>query len=172
MISTQGRRTVTESSAAESITNVFVYASGLNIRPACPVSPNTGRNETAMISSEKKMAGVTSRAASASSFARSASLRSFGACSNFLCAASTMTISASTVAPTAMAIPPSDMIVAGIPRNQGMKAITTASGRERIGTARSAVQQEQDDHEATTIISSVNAVFSVSMERSIRSLRL
>ena len=51
---------VIESSAAESITNVFVYASGLKSRPAWPVRPNTGRNETAMISSEKKIAGVTS----------------------------------------------------------------------------------------------------------------
>jgi hypothetical protein len=33
------------------------------------VSPNTGRNDTAMISSEKKIAGVTSRAASPSSAA-------------------------------------------------------------------------------------------------------
>ena len=66
-----------------------------------------------MMSSEKKIAGVTSRAASASSFCRASSLRSGGAFSSFLWAASTITISASTVAPIAMAIPPSDMIVAG-----------------------------------------------------------
>jgi hypothetical protein len=42
------------------------------------VSPNTGRNDTAMMRSEKKIAGVTSRAASARSFSRSSSGRSLG----------------------------------------------------------------------------------------------
>ena len=58
---------VMDSTAAASITNVLVYARGLNSLPAWPVRPNTGKNATAIISSEKKIAGVTSRAASASS---------------------------------------------------------------------------------------------------------
>ena len=39
--------------------SVFVQASGRNIRPSCASSKNTGRNETTMITSEKKMAGPT-----------------------------------------------------------------------------------------------------------------
>src|SRR5882762_3183664 len=39
--------------------NVFVHASGRNIRPSCASSKKTGRNETTMIKSEKKMAGPT-----------------------------------------------------------------------------------------------------------------
>src|SRR6266568_5856095 len=39
--------------------NVFVQASGRNIRPSCASSKKTGRKETTMIKSEKKMAGPT-----------------------------------------------------------------------------------------------------------------
>src|SRR5712692_4495414 len=39
--------------------NVFVHASGRNILPSCASSKKTGRNETTMISSEKKIAGPT-----------------------------------------------------------------------------------------------------------------
>src|SRR5207245_2969846 len=39
--------------------NVFVQASGRNIRPSWASSKKTGRNETTMIKSEKKMAGPT-----------------------------------------------------------------------------------------------------------------
>jgi len=39
--------------------NVFVHASGRNILPSCASSKKTGRNETTMIKSEKKMAGPT-----------------------------------------------------------------------------------------------------------------
>jgi hypothetical protein len=73
-----------ERSAAESITHVLVKASGMKRRPACPVSPKTGRNDTAMMRSEKKIAGVTSAAASARSFCRASGERSFGACSRRL----------------------------------------------------------------------------------------
>src|SRR5256885_11968823 len=38
--------------------NVFVQASGRNILPSCASSKKTGRNETRIIKSEKKMAGV------------------------------------------------------------------------------------------------------------------
>src|SRR6266403_4002190 len=39
--------------------NVFVQASGLDILPSCASSKKTGRNDTTMISSEKKIAGPT-----------------------------------------------------------------------------------------------------------------
>src|SRR6266849_10841413 len=39
--------------------NVFVQASGRNILPSCASSKKTGRNETTMIKSEKKIAGPT-----------------------------------------------------------------------------------------------------------------
>jgi hypothetical protein len=104
---------VTDRSAAESITKVLVYASGRKSRPAWPVSPNTGMKLAAMISSEKKIAGVTSRAASESRVRSLLGVSVLGRSSSFLWAASTITISASTVAPMAMAMPPSDMMVAG-----------------------------------------------------------
>ncbi len=62
---------VMESSAANSMPKVLVKASGWNSRPACPLSVKTGRKATAMMSSEKKMAGVTSRLAAVMAFRRS-----------------------------------------------------------------------------------------------------
>ena len=41
------------------IANVFVNASGRNIRPSCASSRNTGMNETMMIASEKKIGRPT-----------------------------------------------------------------------------------------------------------------
>src|SRR5258708_1319082 len=38
---------------------VLVHASGRNIRPSCASSKNTGKKETTMIKSEKKIAGAT-----------------------------------------------------------------------------------------------------------------
>src|SRR6266581_1940875 len=43
--------------------SVLVQARGRNILPSCASSRNTGRNDTTMISSEKKMAGATCLAA-------------------------------------------------------------------------------------------------------------
>ena len=43
---------VMESNAAAAIEYVLVNASGLNSRPSCSCSVNTGRNETVMTSSE------------------------------------------------------------------------------------------------------------------------
>ena len=51
---------VTDSRLAAAIAKVLVKASGLNSRPSCPSSVKTGRNETVMMSSEKKSAGPTS----------------------------------------------------------------------------------------------------------------
>ncbi len=126
----------------------------------------------AMISSEPKIAGVTSRAASERRRPRSSSER-FSAPSRCLCAASTITISASTVAPMAMAMPPSDMIVAGTPSSRiGMKAASTARGRERIGSsALRRCSRKSAMTAATTIISSTRVCRSVSMARSMSAAR-
>ena len=48
---------------ANPIANVFVNASGRNIRPSCASSRKTGTKETMMIASEKKMARPTCLAA-------------------------------------------------------------------------------------------------------------
>src|SRR5881394_1051713 len=63
---------VTDASAANAIANVFVNASGLNSRPAWPLSAKIGRNAAVMMSSEKKIGGPTSCAASISNFCREA----------------------------------------------------------------------------------------------------
>src|SRR5216117_4209923 len=53
--------------------NVFVQASGRNILPSCASSKKTGKNDTTMISSEKKIAGPTCFAESSKILHRSAS---------------------------------------------------------------------------------------------------
>ena len=63
---------VTESRLAAAIENVFVNASGLNSRPSCPSSVNTGMNETVMMSSERNSAGPTCCADSTTTRHRSA----------------------------------------------------------------------------------------------------
>jgi len=45
------------------IANVFVNASGLNIRPSCASRRNTGTKDTTMMASEKKIARATCLAA-------------------------------------------------------------------------------------------------------------
>ena len=50
---------VTESSVADAMANVLVKASGLNIRPSCASSRNTGRKDRMMIASEKKIGRPT-----------------------------------------------------------------------------------------------------------------
>ena len=54
---------VTDSSAAAAMENVFVNASGLNNRPSCDSSAKIGRNDTAITSSEKNKGRPTSLAA-------------------------------------------------------------------------------------------------------------
>ena len=161
---------MTESNAAESITKVFVQASGRKRRPACPVSVNTGRKPAAMMSSEKKMAGVTSRAASPSSRFRSAP---GGAPASFLCDASIITISASTVAPMAMAMPPRLMMVAGMSNStMGMKESATAMGMEMMGrSAERKWKRKTITTSATTMASSTRAFLSVAIDRSISPVR-
>ncbi len=153
-----------ERTAEISITAVLVYASGLKSRPACPGSVKTGKKAMAMMSKEKKIAGVTSFAASARSLCRSAS---GGPCSSFLCEASIITISASTVAPMAMAMPPRLMIVEGMSsRYMGMKESATATGREMMGKSELRKWRRKRMITALTVIaSSSRASLSVSMER-------
>jgi len=55
---------VTARIAARAIARFFEYASGLNSRPSWSTSTKTGRNATAMTSSEKKTEGPTSFSAS------------------------------------------------------------------------------------------------------------
>ena len=100
-----------------------------------------------MISSEKKIAGVTSFAASCEQPSPLGFGQILRRVLELLVAASIITISASTVAPIAIAMPPSDMIVAGMSKRYiGMNASATASGKLRIGRQRAAqVQQEEDD---------------------------
>ena len=56
------------------IARVLVQARGRNILPSCASSRNTGRNETTMMMSEKKMGGPTCLAAPIRSLRRSARL--------------------------------------------------------------------------------------------------
>ena len=101
--------------AAKNIENVLVKASGLNKRPSCAVSENTGRKLTVMTRSEKNSGRPTVFAA-----ATITSMRSplFGSrpcssrnCSRDLWAFSTMMMAASIIAPIAIAMPPSDMML-------------------------------------------------------------
>ena len=113
----------------------FVKASGLNSRPSCASSANTGMKLTVMISSEKKIAGPTCCAACPTSRQRSAASTG-GDCSKRRCTASSMTIAPSTIVPIAMAMPPSDMILALIPcKFMTMKAQRIPSGKVRMITS-------------------------------------
>ena len=103
---------VTDRNAAAPMAKVLVKASGLKRRPSCPSSVKIGRNETVIMSSEKKRAGPTSLAAS---MRISVLGLPGGARSRCLCAFSIMTIAASTIAPMAIAIPPRLMMFDEIP---------------------------------------------------------
>ena len=59
-----GGASVIDRIAAANMANVFVYASGMNSRPACPVSVKIGRKLTVISSSEKKIGRPTSLHAS------------------------------------------------------------------------------------------------------------
>jgi hypothetical protein len=118
-----------------------------------------------MMSSEEKMAGVTSLAASARSFGRSAP---GPACSSFLCAASIVTISASAVAPMAMAMPPKLMIVEGMSSStMGMNDSATLIGSDRIGRSElRRCRRNKMITRLTVTASSVSACLRVSIDRS------
>ena len=146
---------VTESRLEAAIANVLVNASGRKSRPSCPSRAKTGRNETVMISNEKKRAGPTSCAASTTTRHRSCEERTFVlshrddstslpaarsfaviARSRCLCRFSIITIAASIMAPMAIAMPPSDMISAPTrtPR-MAINAMRMPMGSVRIATS-------------------------------------
>ena len=95
--------------AAPTIVNVFVNASGLNNFPSCPVNKKTGRNETKIISSEKKIARPTCFAESIEILLYSSFVRfpfSAIALAMFRYEFSTSTIDESTITPIARMMPP------------------------------------------------------------------
>ena len=120
-----------------------------------------------MISSEKKIAGVTSlRRLDQEPVAVGAGRRRARASCG---AASIITISASTVAPIAMAMPPRLMIVDGMSSSTiGMNDSATLIGSDRIGSSELRKWSRNSMiTRLTTIASSISACFSVSIERSI-----
>ena len=160
-------------------------ASGLNIRPSCASSANTGTNDSVMIRRLKNSAGPTSTEASTTSFQRSAAVGSGGrapsagagcACrqvSSFLCAFSTITIAASTIAPTAMAMPPSDMMSALTPCARiTMNAPSTPSGSDTTATsAERRCSRKARQTSATTANSSTSLSVRCATARSISAER-
>src|ERR1035441_4609681 len=90
--------------AATIMAKFLVYANGLKSRPSCASSVSTGRNETAITSSAKKLGPPTSFTAFTTTVWES-SLRPVRChSSSFLCVCSTTTMAASTMAPMAIAI--------------------------------------------------------------------
>ena len=147
---------VMDSSAAATIAQVLVQASGANSLPSWAPRANTGRKDSAMIISEKNSDGPTSRQASSTSAERSRS--SSPACSSFLWTFSTMTMPASTIAPMAIAMPPSDMMLALRPWKCMIRnAARMPSGRvTMITTLERKWNRKAAQTSATTMISSTS----------------
>ena len=99
---------------APTIANVFVKASGRNIRPSCASSRKTGTNDTTMIVRDKKIARATCLAAP--TIARGWSSYGVASSDTRRYAFSTITIDASTSTPIANASPPRDMMLEVTPR--------------------------------------------------------
>ncbi len=174
---------VTARMLAAAIENVFVSASGRNIRPSTCSSVKTGRKLTVTMRSEKKRLGPTSFAASITACIRSFSESSGGgpsprafaarARSMCLCAFSTITRLASTITPIAIAIPPRLMMLALIPR----RYITPSAIRMPTGTVTTATNalrkwsRNTSTTSATTSSSSQIFVVSVSTARPMSALR-
>ena len=98
--------------AEKPIEYVLVKASGLNRRPSVASSVNTGKNDTVMTRSEKKIVGPTSCIAAMMASVRGSFLPPASHSCSFLWMFSMMMIDASTIAPIATATPPSDMMFA------------------------------------------------------------
>jgi hypothetical protein len=107
-ISRSAGSSVIVSTAATTMARVLVYASGRNSRPSCASRVSTGRNDTAITSSAKKLGPPTSFTASRMTSRYWSPPPLLSHSSNFLCVCSTTTMAASTSAPIAIAIPPSD----------------------------------------------------------------
>ncbi len=122
------------STAATTIARVLVKASGLNSRPSSASSASTGRNDTPITSSVKKLVPATWLIAFWTSGFGSPGRPAASHSSSFLWVCSTTTMAASPRAPMAMAMPPSDMMLAVRPMpSKGTKEISTASGMVTIG---------------------------------------
>ena len=176
---------VTDNTLAAAIAKVLVNASGLNRRPSCPSSANTGTNETVMMTREKNSAGPTSFELSTTTRQRWADVRCLvskyrapsapgpASRSRCLCMFSIITIAASIMAPIAIAMPPSDMMSAPTPTNR----MATNARRMPTGSVRIATSAElpcirnRTQTSATMMLSSSSFSRSVAMARSIRSLR-
>ncbi len=161
---------VIDSSAAPAIEKVFVKASGLNIRPSCASSVNTGRKETVIISRLKNSAGPTSLHAAMMPSSREAPGDSRSRC---LCAFSIITIAASTMAPMAIAIPPRLMMFELSPMNpMMMNAISTPTGSMTTATrALRAWNRNSMQTSATIRLSSTSVRLRFLIARLIRSDR-
>ena len=135
------------------MTSVLVSASGRSSRPVSPVNANTGKNDSAVMSSEVRMAGANDCAA-ASNLARRSSADARGATvSSRRCEASSATMSASTAIPSAIPIPPRLMMVAGTPRihmapNVSSRTTGSVSEGDHRAAHREQEQQETEDHHA------------------------
>ena len=145
-------------------------ASGENIRPDRPVNANTGRNETAMMVSEKKRAGPTSLVASTMIAQCGFLPRSRSRC---LWAFSIITMAPSTMAPIAIAIPPSDMMLATSPwEYMTAMAIRMPTGRVKIATKAERRWSRKSTQTAATIrLSSSSFLRSIAWARPISAER-
>src|SRR5262249_13039913 len=125
--------TVMASKDENATDSVLVHANGRNILPSWASSRNTGRNETAIMSSEKNSAGPTCLAASSNIFLRSL-WPTDQASDKWRYSCSTMTIDASIRTPIASANPPNDMMLLLMCRKYiGMNAARSATGKVRMG---------------------------------------
>ncbi len=101
---------VIDKSAAAARASDFVAASGRNIRPSAPSSANTGRNDSSMINTEKKIGRPIFRHAAETIRRVSPTTgRSPKRCSRACMAFSAMTMATSTSTPIETTIPANDM---------------------------------------------------------------
>ena len=156
--------------ADPAMAKVLVNASGLNSRPSCCSSANTGRKLNVMMRREKKRGGPTCFALSRTTSQREAPGAARSRC---LCMFSIMTIAASTMAPIAIAIPPRLMMLAFTPiQRMTMNERRMPSGSVTIATSADRKCSRNSSATAATMSdSSTSFSRSVSMARWIRSLR-
>src|SRR5262249_38569346 len=125
--------TVMASKDENATESVLVHASGRNILPSSASTNNTGRNETAMMSSEKNSAGPTCLAASIKIRVRLCLVTS-PASERCRYPVSTMTMEASISTTIASENPPNDMLLLRMCRKYiGMNAARSATGKVRMG---------------------------------------
>ncbi len=164
---------VMERNAAQAMVKVLVKASGLNRRPSCASSVNTGMKLTVMTSRAKNSGLPSCLQAVMMISCRCWRLKPGGACSSCLWTFSTITTASSQSTPMEMAMPASDMMLAVSPMKYiGMKASATAMGS--VTMARAAPPKSSRNTMTmieTMMDSSMMVRVSVWMERLIRSER-